>query len=218
MVSRISDEAWKEAVLRIAAGQSTETAEAKRLKVHKSTVSRKVAELGPKLKGATDATGATNATKPTAEGKTPLEIAREAAKGAAGPEVLKALATAQLEDARFCVETLQGYKSAGVYLVAQFSGVPSTDQTLPGVAKLSEMAKGVIAQNAHWLAPALRAQSSELVLYCVLGIEAFLAYMVIRGLSVKYAPPDDPLSPEAGEGARPTTGASPPVTPDGSQN
>lgn len=193
-----TDAQLRDAVIRIAAGQSSETDEAARLKVHKSTISRAVKKIGPSLKGdaataATKTTGSPAAPVPGQKTeKTPLEIAREAAAGTTSAEVSKAVAAAGLEDAKFCIDTLQNYKTAGVYLVAQFSGVPSEEPALPRIGSLSEMAKGVIAQNANWLAPMLRAQGSKEVLYAILGIEALLAYMSIRHLAAKYAPPEEP--------------------------
>ena len=188
----------RNAALRVAAGQSSEVEEAARLGVHRSTVSREVAKLAEESKSATTsatqqkATGATPAGKEEAKPeKTPLEVAREAAQGTPTKEASAAIAQAGLDDAKFCVETLQNYKSAGVYLVAQFSGVPSNDSTLQQLAPLSEMSKGAIAQNASWLAPLLRQQGSKETLYVILGIEAFLAYMMIRTLAQKYAPKEE---------------------------
>lgn len=205
-MSTITPEAWRAAVIRIATGQSTETEEAARLKVHKSTVSRKVEKIAPTLKTAADPAAQPGATKPTPEskpapsaGKTALEIAREAAGGIPSAEVSKAVTQAGLEDAKFCVDTLQNYKAAGVYLVAQFSGVPADEPALPRVGQLSEMAKGVIAQNASWLAPMLRAQGSKEVFYAVMAIEALLGYMAIRKLAKQYAPPPEPESRPAPE-------------------
>lgn len=205
MPTKVSEARLREAVIRIATGQSNETDEAARLKVSKATMSRAVKRIGPTLKDPKTAGTAETAAKdativgriPPKTGKSPLETAREAAAGSTAPEIQKAAAQAGLEDARFCIDTLQNYKTGGVYLVAQFSGVPGNDPILPKVAELSEMAKGVIAQNASWLAPVLRAQSSKEVLVAILALEGFLAYMMIRGLASKYAPPEEPAKAEA---------------------
>jgi len=177
---KLTPQQRRNAALRVAAGKSTEAEEAVRLKVHRSTISREVAKLAEEAKAATPAATQQPA---TSEGKTPLEIAREAAQGPPTKEASAAIAQAGLDDAKFCCETLGNYKAAGVYLAAQFSGVPSDEPTLTKIAPLSEMAKGVIAQNASWLAPMLRQQGGKEALYVILGIEALLAYVAIRGLA-----------------------------------
>jgi hypothetical protein len=133
-------------------------------------------------------------------GKARLEAARSAAGVSASELVADAAASAKVDDASFCCETLAGFKTAGVYLGATVQGIPSDEPALPKIAKLSDMARGVIAQNAGWLAPMLRKQSGPEMLYGILALEAVLAFMGLRRLAARYRPTPAPAPEAADEG------------------